>query len=265
MGGAFDVCVFRSDGTKTQATTSNQHNKMKNNCKIIGALAAASALVAGNASAEVEYLIHAGYTSEYIFRGIDLGNNLTEAGLDASTEVNGWGLSAGVWSAAFDSPAPDDINLETDFYGAVSKDLGFMTAKVGYIYYWNLGNLGVDDQEISFQASRDFGFATASLTYFWDLCENAGGNNGYTEFALSRSWELSPCLTASVGSNVGFLLESGDFTAWTTRASLDWGFVENAKLSPFIALSVALGEDDATAWAQTDNEFVAGTMLNVSF
>jgi uncharacterized protein (TIGR02001 family) len=240
---------------------------MQNYCKTIGALAAASALVAGNASAEVEYEIHGGYSSEYIFRGIDLGNNLTEVGLDAATEVNGWGLSAGLWATAFDSPAPDDINSETDFYAEVSKDLGFATAAVGYIYYWNAGPLGVDDQEVYFQLSRDFGFATGSVTYFWDMCENGGGNNGYTEFALSRSWELNLCLTLNVGTNVGWLTESGadHLTAWTTKCSLDWGFVEHAKLSPFIALAIALGEDNQTAWAQTDNEFVAGSMLSVSF
>jgi hypothetical protein len=99
------------------------------------------------------------------------------------------------------------------------------------------------------------------------MAENGGGNNGYTEFALSRSWELNPCLTLNVGTNVGWLTESGadHLTAWTTKCSLDWGFVENAKLSPFIALAIALGEDNQTMWAQTDNEFVAGSMLSVSF
>jgi uncharacterized protein (TIGR02001 family) len=239
---------------------------MQNYCKTIGALAAASALVAGNASAEVEYEVHTGYTSEYIFRGVDLGDDLAEFGVDAATEMNGWGLSAGIWATAFDSPAPDDINSEVDMYAGVSKDLGFLTAEVGYIYYWNVGSLGVDDQEVYFSASRDFGFATASLTYFWDVCENNGGNNGYTELALSRSWELNQCLTLNVGTNVGYLIEGGDFTAWTTKASLDWGFVDRAKLSPFVALSIALGESSATDfWGQTNNEFVAGSMLSVSF
>ena len=253
---------------RTQAATENQHNKMQNYCKTIGALAAASALVAGNASAEVEYEIHTGYTSEYIFRGVDLGNDLAEVGVDVAGKYNEIGLSAGIWASAFDQPfAADDINSEVDMYTEASYDFGFMTGAVGYIYYWNLGstNGGVDNQEIYFQASRDFGFAKGSITYFWDLCENNGGNNGYTEFALSRSWELSPCLTLNTSTNVGLLIETGDLTAWTTKASLDWGFVEHAKLSPFIALSIALGEDNGTMWAQTDNEFVAGSMLSVSF
>jgi hypothetical protein len=240
---------------------------MHNYCKTIGALAAASALVAGNAQAEVEYEIHTGYSSMYLFRGLDLGDDLVEVGLDAATEVNGFGLSAGIWASAFDSSATTNSGTdnEIDFYVEGSKDLGFLTASIGYIYYWNMSSLGVDDQEVYFAVSRDFGFATASLTYFWDIVENNGGNNGYTELALSRSFELNQCLTLNVGTNVGFLVEGGEFTSWTTKTSLDWGFTETAKLSPFVAVSIALGEEANTAWASTDNEFVAGSMLSVSF
>lgn len=246
---------------------------MQNYCKTIGALAAASALVAGNAQAEVEYELHTGYSSEYLFRGLDLGDNLVEVGVDAAYEWNGLALSAGIWGTAFDSSAAtgNQVDNETDFYGEVSKDLGFLTASVGYIYYWNAGHLGTDDQEVYFSVSRDLGFATASLTYFWDIINNdnaahgESGNNGYTELGLSKSYELNQCLTLNVGTNVGYLVEGGEFTAWTTKASLDWGFAERAKLSPFVAVAIALGEEDGTQWASTENELVAGSMLSVSF
>lgn len=240
---------------------------MQHYCKTIGALAAASALVAGTASAEVEYELHTGYTTEYIWRGIDLGDNLAEVGVDVATTYNDFGLSAGIWATAFDSPAPDDINSEIDFYTEASYDAGFANFALGYIYYWNMGSLGTDNQEIYIQASRDFGFATASLTYFWDFISSSpvGNNEGYTELALSRSWELNQCLTLNVSSALGILTEGIEWTHWTTKASLDWGFVENAKLSPFVGLSVALGDEAATPWAQTDNELFAGAMLAVGF
>ncbi|NJM38419.1 MAG: hypothetical protein HC845_11490 [Akkermansiaceae bacterium] len=245
---------------------------MQNYCKIIGALAAASALVAGNAQAEVEYELHTGYSTEYIFRGVELGENLVEAGFDAAYEVNGFTLSGGFWATGFDesdstvpSGTGNQVDHEIDFYGEVSKDLGFATVGVGYIYYWNLGQRGVDDQEIYFTASRDLGFAEASLTYYWDVVENFGGNQGYTELALSRSFELSQCVSLNVGSNVGYLIEGGDFTAWTTKVSVDWGFAENAKLSPFIAGSIALGESTESIWGTTNNELTGGAMLSVGF
>jgi hypothetical protein len=262
-------CLFRTPAQpRTQAATENQHNKMQNYCKTIGALAAATALVAGNASAEVEYELHTGYSSMYLFRGLDLGDDLIEVGVDAATEVNGFGLSAGAWYGSFDAPTGFGAPFgnmdadELDIYGEVSKDLGFANVAVGYIYYmYNQGTANtllapIDDaQEIYFSVGRDFGFLEASLTYFWDIETD---NGGYTELALAKSFELSPCLTLNVGSNVSYLVEEGDFWAWTTKTSLDWGFAEHAKLSPFVALSVAL--DSAL-----DDELVAGSMLSASF
>jgi len=235
---------------------------MQNYCKTIGALAAASALAAGNASA-IEYNLHAGYSNEYLFRGTDLGSGLVETGVDAATTWNGLGLSAGAWYGNFDQ---NKINTnELDLYGEVSKDFGFATLAAGYIWYINdniFGNSTQDYQEAYFSASRDFGFAKASLTYFWDI---EGDNDGYSELALSRSFELSPCLALKVASNVGFLVEQGDFTAWTTKVALDWGFVEHAKLSPFVTYSMALSDDIQTSYYHSKNEFVAGSMLSVSF
>ncbi|MES2441106.1 MAG: hypothetical protein V4584_18735 [Verrucomicrobiota bacterium] len=231
-------------------------------------MAAASALVAGNANAEVEYELHTGYSSSYLFRGVELGDDLVEVGFDAAAEYNGFALSAGVWGTAFDqSGTSNDIDSEVDLYAEAGYDLGFATASVGYIYYWNLANTsgGVDDQEVYFSLSRDFGFATASLTYFWDVIENLGGNEGYTELALSRAFELNQCLTLNVGGNLGYLIEGGDFTALTTKVSLDWGFAEHAKVSPFVAYSIALGESTGSLWNSTENEFVAGSMLSVGF
>lgn len=243
---------------------------MQNYCKTIGALAAASALVAGNATAEVEYELHAGYTSEYLFRGLDLGNDLVETGVNAATEWNGLGLSAGAWYGSFDDNSaagiePGDYDYdELDLYAEVSKDLGFLTASIGYIYYMTDDvALSVEDaQEIYFGVSRDLGFANASLTYFWDIETD---NDGYAELGLDRGFELNSCLTLNLASNLGYLAEQGQCTAWTTKVGLDWAFVENAKLSPFVALSIALSDDDDTAYEGSGNEFVAGSMLSVSF
>jgi len=240
---------------------------MQNYCKTIGALAAASALVAGNAQAEVEYEMHTGYSSEYLFRGVDLGDHLTELGLDASTEVSGFTLSAGVWAATFaNSPAltGETFDNEVDLYAEVSKDFGFLTASVGYIYYWNVGPLGADQQEVPLTISKDFGFVNAYYTYFWKV--DGPSNEGYSELGVSKSWELSPCLNLNVSSNVGYLVQGGDFTAWTNKVSLDWGFADHAKISPFVAVSLGLGDsNEGGIWGSTENELLGGSMLSVSF
>jgi hypothetical protein len=248
---------------------------MQNYCKTIGALAAASALVAGNAQAEVEYELHAGYSSEYLFRGLDLGDNLVETGLNAATEWQGFGFSAGAWYGTFDSPsdivAGSVTTDELDLFAEVSKDFGFATASVGYIaYIYDQSDVDkffktFDDlQEVTFGVSRDFGFVEASYVYY--LVAGSGDNGGYMQLDLDRSFELNQCLTLNINSNVGFFGDEGSFSAWTSRVSLDWGFAGTAKLSPFMAVSLDISESDATgAFVPDGNEFVGGAMISASF
>jgi hypothetical protein len=259
--------LFQTGTARKQAATETNTKKyMQNYCKTIGALAAASALVAGNASAEVEYTLGTGYSSEYLFRGDNLGQDLVEASASASTEWNGIGLSAGAWYGSYDAnfgPAELDVD-ELDLFAEASKDLGFATAALGYIYYMNEDLFGlVDDvQELYVKLSRDLGFANAYAVYYWDL---EGDNDGYSELGLSRGFELNQCLTLNLGTNIGYMWEDDQDTSWTTKASLDWGFAESAKLSPFVALAVQLTDDDDNYTAGFGNELIGGCMLSTSF
>lgn len=234
---------------------------MRNPYKTVIALAAVSTLVAGKASAEIETTLHTGYTSEYLWRGQDLGNDLIETGIDATAQWQGLGFSAGAWYATFDNPLGVHTD-ELDLYGEVSKDFGFIKPCVGYIAYIYPEAKIKTYRELYFGASHDFGFVDASLKYYWDL---SGDNDGYTEFGLAHSFELSSCLNLGVASNVGYLVEQGYATAWTTKVSLDWSFAEKAKLSPFVALSIAMNDNNTTYVLHSDNELVGGAMLSVTF
>ncbi|MFD2255339.1 hypothetical protein ACFSSA_01505 [Luteolibacter algae] len=245
---------------------------MQNYCKTIGALAAASALVAGNASAEVEYELHTGYTSAYLFRGVDLGQDLIEAGVDVAGEWNGLGLSAGAWYGSFESPTGAGGSLnnanadELDLYAEVSKDLGYFTGSIGYIYYYNQQGsanrnlLPIDDaQEVYFSAAQSYFGVDFALTYFWDIETD---NDGYAELSAGKGFEISPCLTLNTGATLAYLFEEGDFAHLTAKVALDWAFTETATLSPFVAHSWGLG---TTASQGYSNELVAGSLLSVSF
>jgi hypothetical protein len=260
---------------------------MQNYCKTIGALAAASALVAGNALAEVEYELHTGYSSEYIFRGLDLGDSLIEVGANVATEWNGIGWTAGAWYGSFDGPsngarfaptpgapfgtAIDSLDTdELDLFTEFSKDFGFVTASVGYIAYLypqsqgskDINNLD-DVQEVSFGLSRDLGFCEVSYNYYLAV---EGDNYGYMELDFSRSFELNSCVSLNLDTNFGYLGDEGMFSAWTSRVSLDWGFAGQAKFSPFVAVAVGLADSDAdNAYASAGNEVSCGAMLSVGF
>jgi len=266
---------------------------MHNHCKIIGALAAASAIVAGNATAgetpssttttappaAIEYDLHVGYSSEYLWRGQDLGARLVESGLDVKGTWNGIGLSGGLWYGDFQGPTGyspssklDSANAsELDMYAEVSKDFGFLTTAVGYIYYnYPQGSANRyllaahDNQEVYFAIGHDFGFLKATYTYFWAVA--GADNNGYSELALSRSFVLDKCFTLDLATNLGYQFEVGQCNAWTTRATLDWAFTEHAKFSPFVALSIALSDNsNSTYTAGSKNQLVGGTALTVTF
>jgi hypothetical protein len=269
------VCSITDQFGMNKAIETNNNKTMQNYYKTIGALVVASAFAAGNASAEIESEIHAGYTNEYLFRGIDLGSNLVEAGVDVSTEYNGLGLSAGAWYGSFDAPTGIPqiggaySTSELDLYAEVSKDLGFLTAAVGYIAYINddttaknLRLLVDDAQEVYFSVAKSLYGIDYSLTYFWDIETD---NDGYAELAGSKGFELSPCLTLNTGAALGYLAEQGQVGHLTAKVSLDYAYSETATISPFVAHSWSLGDDNDTAYANTGNEFVAGTMLSVSF
>jgi hypothetical protein len=243
---------------------------MRNYCKTIGALAAVSALVAGNASAGVEYDLSAGYSNEYLFRGINYGQDLIEVGALVKAEAYGLGLSAGAWYGSYDNnatPALDNLGAdvgELDLYGAVSKDLGFLTASIGYIYRYYESNevstLGT--QEIYLGVARQFFGVDTSLTYYWGI---EGENNGYSELDIGKSFELNQCLTLNCGGKLGYLVEEGQLTALTTKVSLDWNFVSTAKLSPFVAYSISLCDDNDSDYYGAKNQIIGGMMLSVDF
>ncbi|MFT4175691.1 MAG: hypothetical protein QM627_03465 [Luteolibacter sp.] len=263
---------------------------MQNYGKLIGALAVASALAAGNAQAvEMNYDLHAGYSSDYLFRGINLGRDLYEAGVNVSSEVGGLNLSAGAWYGSYDlnnGYAGAISNFfggdllqanELDLYAQVAKDFGFVTAAVGYIYYDQQGailkNFVGDAQEVYFSVSRDFGFVAASLTYYWDVDGqvNNGDNDGYTALAVTKGFELNQCLTLNVGGTLGYLVEEGHLSHLTGKISLDYAFAEHAKLSPYVAASLDLSGGHGNAaqyYVNTDeqrNELVGGVAVSASF
>jgi hypothetical protein len=251
---------FSSTGRSVviKAIETNNNKTMQNYYKTIGALVVASAFAAGNASAEVESEIHVGYSSEYLFRGLNLGQDLTEAGLDVSTQYSGLDLSAGAWLGSFSNSADADFD-ELDLYGEASKDLGFVTAAVGYILYNNQRLLGDDAQEVYFSVAKSLYGIDYSLTYFWDIETD---NDGYAELAGSKGFELSSCLTLNTGAALAYFVEEGDLAHLTAKVSLDYAYSETATISPFVAHSWGLGE---TTNYSSENELVAGTMLSVSF
>jgi len=257
-------------------------NMMRNYSKLLGALAATSAFAAGSAFAGTPVMtttaptqtaaacdagfdgnIHIGYNTDYIFRGTDQGNDMVEAGLDLSKDFGGFSLSGGLWHASINDSVVGDYD-ELDLYAEASKDFGFATAYIGYIWYHYQGTDEIDDaQELYFGLSRDLGWGiNASLTYYWDVETD---NQGYTELGLEKSIEFTPCISLDLGSKLAYLVEEGDFSHWTTSAALNFKIKETFTISPYVAYSVELDGAEEYSGKNEHNYLFGGVKASVSF
>ena len=239
---------------------------MQNYCKTIGALAAASALVAGTAKAELEYSIGAGYHSEYNWRGVEFGDDMQDFSLEVSgTSYAGFDLTAGVWQAHFDDGT--DNQIETDLYFDATRDLGFwgLSGSIGYIMYIfddNPTGQNDDAQEVYFGISKELGYEIEmDLTYYWDVETD---NGGYMGLGFGKGYDLSDCLSLGLDTRIGYSWEEGEFANWVTSATLDWAFTDSATLSPYVLLAVE-GSDNVHYESTNEWDFVAGVSLSVSF
>jgi len=210
--------------------------------KILGAMAVATAVASGYASAELQGEVHVGLDSSYIWRGMEIGGNMSEAGVDLAYNLGeGFNISGGAWYANFDANTRTRASdNEVDLYTEVSKDFGFATMSVGYIYYdcgrhGNLLRTSADLQEVYFSLSRElFWGIKGTLSYYWDI---VGDNGGYSELGLQKTFELSPCLTCDVGVKTGYFVEEGQLGHVTAMVALNWSFAKNMTLTPYIARS----------------------------
>jgi uncharacterized protein (TIGR02001 family) len=249
------------------AATEQPNTKMRKHTKYVGALAAASALVAGYASAELEGEVHVGYSSNYEFRFVDLGSDLIEAGVDLSYEISeGFGVSAGAWYGSVNDSQTfgNDFN-ELDLYAAVSKEFGPVSLELGYIFYNYMDSPGADTQEVYLGATYEIGWGVnVGATYYYDFDSN---NGWYLQPELSKTFDFNDCLALTLSTGVGVadgmnsqasdkLGSNGSadgFQGWFVKAELPWKFRENFTLAPYVKYA------DADSKLVSDTPIVGGT------
>lgn len=268
---------------------------MRNYSKTVGALAAASTLVAGYASAEIEGEVNIGYANMYEFRFVDLGNDLISGGVDIASEFGAVGVSAGAWYGSYDVIAPallagnGKVNFdELDLYTAVSySPVENLTLELGYIYYYfpdsgsALGPIGLNvsnTQEVYLGATYDFDFGLSlGTTWYYDFDAASGW---YWDTSIGYSIPFNDCLSLDLGAGVAFADGHGlqissapgsvgtadGFQGWYATAALPWEFREGVTLTPYIKYTDAEG-DLATDFYGTGGQdyFVAGVSLAVGF
>lgn len=220
------------------------------------------------------------YNTEYIFRGINVGDDLYTYGLDVAGSCDcGFDWSAGIWYAQFDLPGADE---ELDIYGEVSKDFGGFNVAVGFIRYIFPDGSDANNTEIYAGIGTEFYGLELGAKVFWNIdADNSSVfSNGdlYYELSAAYGYDISDKLSASIGATVGFFDADGNpnlgngsdegsgFAQVTITAGLSYAVSENLSLNPYIAYSTAESEY-VTSFnpGSEDNNFYGGISVGYSF
>lgn len=234
-------------------------------------LAIGSGLLLSHAQAEIESEFHVGYNSEYIFRGVDNGNDAFEYGLNLAGSCDcGLDWSAGVWHISPDQGGRVDDELNV--YAAVSKDLGFATAALGFTNYQYDG--AADDSEVFLGFSGDFAGISGGLTAFFGT-DGALQDQILLEGDLGYAIEINDKTTVNFGLTYGYILEDGkvgtrpQYAAGNGKAyfsasvSADIALSDDITLSPYVSFVEAYDQNIAAANVQ--DGFVSGAKISFSF
>lgn len=223
---------------------------MRNYSKTVGALAAASTLVAGYASAELEGEVHVGYSNMYEFRFYDVGDSLFEAGVDLAYETGPVTFNAGAWYGSWDR-TPGILgafspNNELDLYAGVGTDFGPLSLELGYIYYAFPSFSGANTQEVYLSAGVDlfWGVGLSSTAFYdFDLYDGL-----YVDTSISKSFEFNECLGLDLAVGFGYADGHGlqfpsnpfqfgskdGYQGFYVSAQLPWEFRDGVTLTPYV-------------------------------
>ncbi|MDB4373725.1 hypothetical protein N9Z50_01820 [Akkermansiaceae bacterium] len=208
-------------------------------------LAIGSSLALGSAQAEVESSFHVGYSTDYVWRGINQGElagsskeGLYEYGIDFTGDCNcGATWNAGIWRADY-ALAEDEFNI----YGGVSKDFGGVELSLGLIRYIT----GDSTTEISLGAGTSLGGLDVSAAIYYDVDSNDG--NMWGELSVGKSYDVGGA-TLDIAANIGTTLDADasatnnpdDYVTYGISAALSKELGDNLTGSIYIAAETTEG------------------------
>lgn len=234
-------------------------------------LAIGSGLVASQAQAEIESEFHVGYNSHYAFRGLDLGNDAYEYGLNFSGSCDcGLDWSAGIWGI---SPDGEDGAIdELDIYAAVSKDFGALTVSAGFTAY-TYQNAGVnDDAEVFLGVSGGAFGLDLGLTAFFGT-DGIYQEQILLEGSVGYTHEISDTVDLNAGFVLGYVADDGQavyandtgVAYYSATLSLDVALSDDLTLSPYVSYVDGDGGVINAPDAFIEDGLIGGAKLTFSF
>jgi hypothetical protein len=242
--------------------------------KMMGLLAVAAPLVATQAVAEIEGSLTAGYSTDYEFRGTTLGEDLAEASVALSTEVNGFTIAGNVWYASTNDNNAF-VDNEADYTLSVSKAFGAVNASLGYIYYSYPEFAESNTQEIFLTLSTEiYAGITGTVTGYYDF--DLFGS-WYMNADLGKSFTINDQLALNLNAGIGAYESDPGFADgmnhYYVKAGLAWAPKENLTVTPYVKYTAADSDfpSEFTALSGSDGtgdggeNVVGGVTISVAF
>ena len=154
-------------------------------CLPAAILAFFSALSADKVAAEdIGAEVSVGYDTDYMFRGVNLGQDLLWSDVNVSTSLSdGLDLGVGAWYA---NVADDAGNDELDIYAGLSTSMGDMSVDLGATYYYYPDpTAGEGTLEFGIGLGTSAGPIDLSLGLYYDIDLEAA----YYEVGAATSFE----------------------------------------------------------------------------
>lgn len=194
-----------------------------------------------------EASLSAGYESLHVYRGAD----------SSFGEANYWGSLDVEIADLFHFNLYSGNSLDGE-YGELTpsfylhKDLGFLTASVGMIWYHFPGEDGVDSEEYYVQLSKELGAGFSASTWF---SYNARSEGWYHELKVNHSQKLSEMLSldtyVALGVSQDYRSSGNGLDNLTIGVGLPIALSENITLRPSLGYAFALDamDSDDEGWA----------------
>ena len=227
--------------------------------KIIGCtavLAFFSALSADKVAAEdIGAEVSVGYDTDYMFRGVNLGQDLLWSDVNVSTSLSdGLDLGVGAWYA---NVADDAGNDELDIYAGLSTSMGDMSVDLGATYYYYPDPTAGDGTlEFGIGLGTSAGPIDLSLGLYYDIDLEAA----YYEVGAATSFDLTDTMAVDVGGAIGNA-DGDTLTALTFTIGVPITLSDSASLSPYVGVNIPLDDFEDVE----DDTIYSGLSLTVGF
>ena len=227
--------------------------------KIIGCtavLAFFSALSADKVAAEdIGAEVSVGYDTDYMFRGVNLGQDLLWSDVNVSTSLSdGLDLGVGAWYA---NVADDAGNDELDIYAGLSTSMGDMSVDLGATYYYYPDpTAGGGTLEFGIGLGTSAGPIDLSLGLYYDIDLEAA----YYEVGAATSFDLTDTMAVDVGGAIGNA-DGDTLTALTFTIGVPITLSDSASLSPYVGVNIPLDDYED----EFGDDIYSGLSLTVGF